>query len=95
MEHAATTLLVANARHLTAAIGAEHVLLALDTERYHSLNSVGSFVWQLLQQPISPAEISREVHRHYEVDLTTAQRDVLTFLQALAEQDLVRPVVES
>lgn len=90
MEFESTTLLEANPRHMTAAVGAERVLLALDAESYHGLNAAGAFVWDLLQHPISPAHIAHLLHENFDVDLVAAEQDVLTFLRALAEQDLIR-----
>lgn len=64
-------------------------LMDPDTSELHSLNEVGSSVWNLLDGQRSVSDIAAAVQAEYEIDLESAQRDVLGFLTEMAEKGLV------
>jgi len=68
----------------------ETVLLHLGTKCYFSLNATGSAIWRALKKGLTPDEMSRELHRRYDVSAERASESVSALLQALEEQHLVR-----
>lgn len=65
------------------------VVIVLDAHQIHTLNAVGTRVFELCDGQRSVAEIAVEVARHFEVELSTAERDSLDFLQQLIAQGAV------
>lgn len=59
----------------------ETVLLELSKGIYYGLNSVGSVIWDLIQQPQSVQTVCSTVLEQYSVDTETCKRDVLRLLE--------------
>lgn len=55
-----------------------------------TLNEVGVFLWERLQDDISQGDLVTAVLEEYEVDADTADRDVAEFLEPLKEAAIVR-----
>jgi hypothetical protein len=84
------TTVVADDDALSTTIDGETVILHPDVGKYYGLNEVGTFVWELLQEPRSVDELCREVVDAYEVDRDRCRPDVEDLLVKLVEKDLVR-----
>ena len=84
------TTVVAVDDALSTTIDGETVILHPDAGKYYGLNEVGTFVWELLQEPRSVDELCREVIDAYEVDRDRCRPDVEDLLVDLVEKDLVR-----
>ena len=65
-------------------------LLNLKSNMYYSLNSVGAFIWELIQEPKSVADIRGAVLGRYNVDAERCRADVDALLKGLAENGLAR-----
>lgn len=83
------TYLVATPRQLSCELNTETVILHLDSGLYYGLNSVGTTIWRLLQEPRRVCDFHEAILAEYDVDGTTCQRDLETVLQRLREADLV------
>ncbi len=68
------------------------VLLQLDSGQYHSLNPVGQAVWDLLDSERTVATLVTELRELIEEPSDSLQDDVLKFLEAASERDLVEVV---
>jgi hypothetical protein len=68
------------------------VVLSLDAASYFDLNTVASEIWAMLAAPCRVEDILQKLSQHHHVDIATMKRDVMTFLQSLAAQRLVRIV---
>jgi hypothetical protein len=55
----------------------------------HLLNETGSSIWEYLKEPHSVRDVLAMVQENFQCDPKTATDDVLEFLQALQEQQLV------
>ena len=60
-----------------------------DTSELHSFNEVGARIWQLLDGSRTVADVAGMIVEEYDVDEATAQQDVIDFLKALHEKNLV------
>jgi hypothetical protein len=67
----------------------ETVLLHLERKTYFSLNMTGTRIWQGLKQGHSLPEISQRLQAEFAVAADHADRSVLAFVHALAQQQLV------
>ncbi|KQU87503.1 hydrogenase expression protein HypA [Mesorhizobium sp. Root695] len=65
-------------------------LLNLKSNIYYSLNGVGAFIWELIQEPRSIADIRGAVLARYTVDQERCQADVDALLKGLADNGLAR-----
>ena len=66
------------------------VLLHLGSGQYHTLNPVGARIWELLETPMSEAELTRQIVAEFEADDAAVAQDVKTFLGELLNRELVR-----
>lgn len=65
------------------------VLLHLDTGAYHGLNPVAYVVWDLIDGERSVADLVEGVRSRITDAPPQVQQDVLSFLQAALDRDLV------
>jgi hypothetical protein len=65
-------------------------LLDLKSNVYFSLNSVSTFVWELIQTPRSPAEICKAVMERYDVGTAQCRADLAVLLKDLTDAGLVK-----
>jgi hypothetical protein len=68
------------------------VILSLQAASYFDFNKVASEIWDMLSQPRRVDEILQRLSQHHDVDTEVLTRDVVTFLQSLVAQRLVRIV---
>lgn len=64
-------------------------LLHLHRGAYYGLDEVGTRVWQLLEQPQRVASVREILVGEFEVDAQQCERDLLIFLQQMAEAGLI------
>jgi len=65
-------------------------LLNVKSNIYYSLNSVGAFIWDLIQEPRPILEIRDAVLARYNVDPERCKADVDGLLKGLADNGLAR-----
>ena len=75
---------------LTQEVSGEMVLMDLSSEQYFGLDAVGTRVWNLLDQGISPADLLSILLREYEVEQQQLESDIEELLGQLLEAGLVR-----
>ncbi len=59
--------------------------MALQFNGLITVNEVGVFLWNLLQEDITKEELLQRVLREYEVDETVAREDIQEFLDKLIQ----------
>ncbi|MER8650881.1 PqqD family protein [Mesorhizobium sp. M0586] len=65
-------------------------LLDMRSNIYYSLNSVGAYIWELIQEPRPISEIRSAVLDRYNVDPERCRADVDGLLKGLADAGLAR-----
>ena len=65
-------------------------LLDMRSNIYYSLNSVGAYIWELIQEPKSISEIRSAVLERYNVEPERCKADVDGLLKGLADAGLAR-----
>jgi hypothetical protein len=68
----------------------EAVLLDLDSGTYYGLNPVGTRIWQLIEAHGRLEAVLEGLHREYEATPDELERDLLAFVDRLAEARLGR-----
>lgn len=68
----------------------EIMLMSVDSGKYYGMDEIGSRIWQLIRQPIAISSLCDLLAEEFEVDDLTCQRDVLTFLNELSGEGLIK-----
>lgn len=71
-------------------VGGEAVLLDLASQRYFTLDAIGTRMWALLAEHGSPEEARRRLLAEYEVAEEELARDLDELIERLAAEGLVR-----
>ena len=68
-------------------IGDEAVLLSAEDSSVHSLDAVGTRIWELCDGEKTVSEIIDQVVSEFEVDRETAEKDVVEFIEELMKKE--------
>jgi hypothetical protein len=71
------------------------VMMSVKQGKYYGLDSVGSRIWNLLEQPRRIMEVCAIIQDEFAVERETCERDVLEFIDRLVAVNLLRVVNES
>lgn len=80
---------VASRELVSANLGDEVVILGFKSGSYYSLDQVGDFVWDLLQQPQKVSDIRDAIFEEYDVELAQCENDLIVLLDDLADKELI------
>jgi len=81
---------VATSDAVACEFGKGLALLHLKSNTYYSLNGVGAYIWQQIQEPRSVADIRNAVMARYDVGAERCKDDVEGLLKGLTEAGLAR-----
>jgi hypothetical protein len=90
MEFTSEQVVRASQEAVACEFGSGTALLDLRSNRYYSLNQVGAFVWELLQEPRPVSDIRDAIAARYHVDKMRCRADLEQLLKSLAAAGLVR-----
>lgn len=79
---------------VSADLDGEAVILNLKNGVYYSLDRVGTYIWDLLKEPIQVGEIRSAILEEYDVEANRCERDLLNLLEKLASEELIDVVEE-
>lgn len=89
-----STTVVADESCLSTTIENEAVILHADAGKYYGFNQVGTYIWELLQEPFTLEEITENVTTEYDVTRNQCREDVYELISELLEYNLIRIVDE-
>jgi Coenzyme PQQ synthesis protein D (PqqD) len=64
-------------------------LMSIRNGAYYGMDPVGSRVWDLIARSVRVSDVCESLLGEFEVDRATCERQVLAFLQQLADADLL------
>jgi hypothetical protein len=67
----------------------EAIILTAQDRVIHTLNQVGTRIWELLKPGMKVGELIEKVCDEYEVDRIKAEEDVMKFLTELGEKGII------
>lgn len=70
-------------------MGEESVLLDTRSEKYYTLDEVGTRVWELIDGQSTAHDIASLIAQEYDVSVETAETDIETLLGELANEGLL------
>jgi Coenzyme PQQ synthesis protein D (PqqD) len=68
----------------------ELVMLSVSASRYYGLNSVGARIWELLESPITVAQICARLCEEYKVEAQECETEVLRFTNELVNNGIAQ-----
>lgn len=75
---------------LYARVGKEEaVMMSVTAGRYYGLNAVAARIWELLERPMTIAELCARLCEEFEVDAQTCEAEVLKFVNELIDNGIV------
>ena len=74
---------------IASQLGDESVILNLNDGMYYGLDSIGTRIWQLLEQPRGVREICALIQDDYEVEPAECENAVLALVRELNARGLV------
>ncbi|OCZ49469.1 lasso peptide biosynthesis PqqD family chaperone [Dehalobacter sp. TeCB1] len=74
----------------TTEVSGEIVMMNLEKGQYLALDSVGSRIWELLEEEQAVKDIIKRLIDEYEVEEQTCQEHVLEFMNRLYEEGLLQ-----
>lgn len=89
MKFSGSSLVFVNKESFSCNLEDEVVILGIKDGIYYGLDSVGSFIWDLLKEPISVNDIRDSIMEKYEVDKNTCEADLQIFLKSLLDKGLL------
>jgi hypothetical protein len=91
LEHTVSgrSIVVVSQDQISCNLAAEVAILNITSGIYYGLNTVGSRIWKLIQEPRTVHEIRDALLEEYEVEPERCERDVLVLLQELASKGLI------
>ncbi len=75
--------------HVTTAIGDETAMMSIKRGRYYAVGSVAERIWQMLEAPVSPREVTERLLEEYDITPEQCESEVGAFLNELIEEGLV------
>jgi hypothetical protein len=70
-------------------VGDDLVIFDERTGHYFAASAVGADIWDMLADPVAPAEICDRLLARYAIDRATCEAQVATFLSSLRAQKLL------
>lgn len=81
--------------HLCCDLNGETVILSLENGKYYGINSVGSRIWQLLENFTTLRQIEEMILKEYTVSSEVCRQQVEAFLELMLAEGLVETSYES
>ncbi|NEO97792.1 MAG: lasso peptide biosynthesis PqqD family chaperone [Symploca sp. SIO2E9] len=84
-----SSTVVAVKEQVSSDLEGESVILNFKSGTYYGLNTVGSSIWNLIQEPKTVSEVREAILEEYEVEPEQCEREILELLQQLAAKELI------
>ncbi len=75
--------------HVATSIGDETAVMSIKRGRYYAVGSVAERIWQILEAPVSPREITERLLEEYDIAPEQCESEVGAFLNELIGEGLV------
>lgn len=75
---------------VTADMDGETVMLNIENGKYFGLDSIGSRIWELIEEPYVVRDLVAALQKDYDVEENDCQNDTLMFLNTLHDKGLIK-----
>ncbi len=83
------TKIMRNNDIFSSEIDEETVMMSIENGEYYGINSVGSYIWKLLETPRSFGSLKTELRKEFDVSEEECNRDLGEFVAALQKKNLL------
>jgi len=84
------TKVVVSKDQVSCDLADEMAILNLKNGVYYGLNTLGAYIWNLIQAPITASVLCKTITQQFEVEPERCERDLLTLLEKLEREGLIR-----
>lgn len=84
-----TTIVKRDPSLLSSRVDDDLVLFSAEQGMYYGTQAVGRRIWALIKDEVSIDEICDKLLEEFSVDRVTCQREVVQFIEQLAEEELI------
>jgi len=89
MEISLDTLIKRSDELVHSDMDGETVMMSIEQSQYYGLDSVGTRIWDLIEQEMRVRDICAALMTEYDVAELQCQQDVIKFLQDMVEHNTV------
>ncbi|WP_411332974.1 lasso peptide biosynthesis PqqD family chaperone [Metabacillus indicus] len=76
--------------NLVSNMNGEKVMLSVKNGKYYNLGEMGGIIWDLIKKPIPFSNLIELLTAQYRVEKEVCENQVLTFLEELNKENLVK-----
>ena len=84
-----TTRVKRNPDMIAADMKGETVMMSISTGKYHSVNSVGSRIWELLASPSDANQLIESLVSEYDVSKEVCTKEVIEFIETMLKSEVL------
>jgi len=86
------TKIVGNTSVVFNEMDGEIIMMSIDKGEFYGINSLGSRIWQMLETPKAVSEVCDALLPDFDVTREQCEKDILFFLNRLAEKEVIKIV---
>ncbi|MEI4828877.1 lasso peptide biosynthesis PqqD family chaperone [Bacillus sp. FJAT-53711] len=88
-------LIIQSEGNIVSNMDGEKVMMSIHNGKYYNLGTPGSTIWDLIKTPISINQLITTLMSKYDVEKNECEKQVISFLERLYEEGLIRIVDRS
>lgn len=86
-----TTYIVSQSEgNIVSDMDGEKVMLSISNGKYYNLGEIGGVIWDLIKTPTSINQLMNTLLDQYEIEQNEYEDQVLSFLEKLVEEKLIK-----
>ena len=84
-----STKVYKNKNIISNQIDGETVIMRIEENDYFQLDETGTYIWNIIDKPISIIEISNKIIEHFGISREQSENDMLNFINELSRKKIV------
>lgn len=76
--------------NIVSDMNGEKVMLSISNGKYYNLGEMGGVIWDLIEIPINFNQLIESLLSQYQVEREECQKQVLSFLESLNKEKLIK-----
>ncbi|KNH20180.1 metallophosphoesterase [Priestia megaterium] len=88
-------LVIQSEGNIVSDMGSEKVMLNIKNGKYYNLGKIGGCIWENIDKPILVSELISNIMAKYDVKKEQCEEEVISFLESMYEEKLVRVITQN
>lgn len=88
-------LVIQSEGNIVSDMGGEKVMLNVENGKYYNLGKVGGDIWELIDKPMVVSELVNNIMAKYNVNKGKCEEEVISFLESMYEERLVKVITQN